>query len=403
MEGRQVFFVCKTFNVRTATVCRMIEELEVGGKKVVLVGTAHVSEESVQDVKEAVDKYRPDTVCVELDKERLRSLREEDAWQDRDVAKAIEEGNGYLLLFQFLLSVYQRRLGEEIGLEPGEEMLEAVEVAEENDIPVELVDRNLNETFRRAMDSLSFFEKMKLAHSLLEGFFLPQEEIDIEDLKDRDVLHEVITEFAGRFPELKKVFIDERDVFMAEKIRDADGDTVVAVVGAGHLEGIKNALQSRATDETEQLEGRSFDWFTAVRYGMPLLIVGVFVYGFFNVGKAAAQDMFIYWFALNSVAAAIGAVVSFAHPLTVIASFFAAPFTSVNPAVPAGLVAMYVENTVRKPRVKDMQELGAIAGFGEMWKNRATRLLLVFFFVNLGSSIATFTASAYLVKLAGLV
>ncbi|MDY6777507.1 MAG: TraB/GumN family protein, partial [Candidatus Nanohaloarchaea archaeon] len=383
----------------------MIEQVTVNGKQVVLVGTAHVSDQSVTEVEEAIEEFAPDRICVELDASRLQSLRDQEAWKGKDITDAIAEGDGYMLLFNIVLSIYQRRLGEEYNIEPGAEMLEAIQRAEEGSIPFSLIDRDINITLKRALNRLSVLEKARLVSSVVEGFF-ESEEIDVEELKEQDILHEVITEFAGRFPSLKEVLIDERDSYMAQRIMEAEGETIVAVVGAGHIDGIRAHLQEQreerfSIDDLEAVDqGRN--WFTVIRYAFPALIIGVFFYGLFNLGTSVAREMLFYWFALNGSFAAVGAFLAFAHPVTVAVSFIAAPFTSVNPAVPAGLVAAYAENMFRPPRVEDMESLGEIARFGDLWHNRATKLLLVFMLVNLGSAIATFLGAGVLLKLSGL-
>ncbi|MDY6788451.1 MAG: TraB/GumN family protein [Candidatus Nanohaloarchaea archaeon] len=382
----------------------MREEVELDGRKIVLVGTAHVSQESVKEVEEAIEKYQPGKVAVELDEKRLKALRNPDAWENMDVFHAISEGQGYRLLFKFLLSIYQRKLGKELDITPGREMLEAVEAAEEREIDTALIDRDINITLKRAMDGLSVREKAFIAVSILEGFFY-DEEIDVEELKDRDILHEVISEFAGRFPSLKKALIDERDSYMAERIMEAEEETVLAVVGAGHVEGIKRTLeQSEKTPGPDKPveNNRKFSILKTVKYGLPIAILALFLYSALYIGPGAAGTMFKYWFIMNGSMAALGALISLAHPLTILVSFIAAPFTSVNPALPAGLVAAYTENYVRSPRVEDLEGLGRIDTYTALWRNRATKILLIFFLVNLGSSIATFLGTGVLVWLAGI-
>jgi len=382
----------------------MRNEIDVGGTTVVLLGTAHVSERSVAEVKDTIAEIDPDRVCVELDEGRLAALRDEEIWQDRDVARVIADGDGYMLLFNVLLSIYQRRIGADMDVRPGAEMLAAVDAAEAAGKEVELIDRDINVTLKRAMNGLSLIEKFRIMNTAIEGFFV-EEDIGVEELNDEDMLHQVVTEFAGRFPHLKEVLIDERDTYMAERIRKIDADTVLAVVGAGHLEGITAQLQEQAPQEQEDLMATDpgFGWFRVATYLLPAAIVGMFAYGALNLGGAVAQDMFVYWFGLNAATAGIGAVLAGAGLLTVLVAAVGAPFTSINPAMPAGLVAAYAQNRTDPPRVEDMEGLGEIASYREMWSNRATKLLLVFFLVNLGSAVSTFVGAGVLARLAGLV
>ncbi len=382
----------------------MRNEIKVDGTTVVLLGTAHVSEHSVTEVEDTITEIDPDRVCVELDEGRLAALREEDTWQDRDVASVIADGDGYMLLFNVLLSIYQRQIGADLDIRPGAEMLAAVDAAEAAGKESDLIDRDINVTLKRAMNGLSILEKLRLMNTAIEGFFI-EEDIEVEELKDEDMLHQVVTAFAGRFPHLKEVLIDERDVYMAQRIREIDADTVLAVVGAGHLEGIKARLQEEAEQDTRDLEATDpgFGWFRTAKYIIPAAIVGMFAYGAFNLGSAVATDMLIYWFGLNATTAALGAVAARASLLTVLVAAIGAPFTSINPAMPAGLVAAYAQNRADPPRVEDMEGLGEIATYRAMWSNRATKLLLVFFFVNLGSAVSTFIGAGVLARLAGLV
>ena len=382
----------------------MIVEKQVGDRTFVLVGTAHVSEESLGEVREAVEKYSPDRICVELDQARYDSMVGESDWGNKDFLEALREGNGYLLFFRTLLSIYQKRLGDELDIGPGSEMIEAIELAEDGDVPFELIDRDINTTFSRAKSSMGLLEKMRMLTSFVEGFFAPSEEVDIESLKDGDMLSEVVEEFSGRFPSLKEVFIDERDEFMAERLLDSDGETVVAVVGAGHVEGILDNLERNFEvrgEDTSDKVGMSLT-VSALKYGVPALVIALFAYGFISGGYSTGSRMFGTWFLLNGSFAGLGALFSGSHLLTVLVSFLAAPFTSVNPALPAGLVAVLSENRLRPLRVKDVESMGGITTFAGMWDNRASRLLLIFFFVNLGSALATFLGAGSLASIAGL-
>lgn len=381
----------------------MRNEIEIGDTTVFLLGTAHVSGESITEVEDTIAEIDPDRVCVELDEGRLAALRDEDIWQDRDVASVIADGDGYMLLFNVLLSIYQRRIGDDLDIRPGAEMLAAVDAAEAAGKETELIDRDINVTLKRAMNGLSIIEKLRLINTAVEGFFI-EEDIDVEELKDEDMLHQVVTEFAGRFPHLKEVLIDERDTYMADQIRKIDADTVLAVVGAGHLEGITERLQEGGDDGKDlTATDPGFGWFRAAKYLLPAAIVGMFAYGALNLGSAVAKEMLIYWFGLNAATAGLGAIVAGASFVTVLVAAVGAPFTSINPAMPAGLVAAYAQNRVDPPRVEDMEGLGEIASYREMWSNRATKLLLVFFLVNLGSAVSTFVGAGVIARLAGLV
>ncbi len=381
----------------------MLRKIELEDKTVYLLGTAHVSKKSVEEVKEAILEYKPEKICVELDEKRYRSIKGEEDWTNEDIAKTISDGNGYLLLLKILLSIYQRKIGDDLDINPGSEMIEAINIAEEHNIDFDLIDRDINMTFKRAMEGIGFFEKMMILYSAIEGLFGGKKDLDIEELKEEDMLKQVVEEFSGKFPSIKKAFIDERDVFMSEKIRKTDTETVLAVVGAGHVEGISKSLEERKEMKAVELPDRRFKPYKLLKYGVPALIIFLFAYGFINMGFDTGQRMFYVWFLLNGSLAGLGALISGSHLLTVLVSFLLAPFTSINPALPAGLVAVYSENHFNHPKVKDMEGLAEIRKIRELWNNKATKLLLVFFFVNLGSSIATFVGAGSLVSIIGFI
>ncbi|MCJ7450623.1 MAG: TraB family protein, partial [Candidatus Nanohaloarchaeota archaeon QJJ-9] len=196
----------------------------------------------------------------------------------------------------------------------------------------------------------------------------------------------------------------ERDSYMAEKILEAEGGTILAVVGAGHVEGIKERLEQDNRADIDQLESieSNISVLKIAKYAVPSVVILLFLYGVVVLGLGTAKEMFFQWFIFNASFAAVGALASLAHPFTVLVSFLAAPFTSINPALPAGMVASLTENKVRQPKVGDLEALGEIESYRELWRNQATRLLLIFFLVNLGSSIATFIGAGALANLAGL-
>jgi len=391
------------FGKKFVRIGSMLRKIELEDKTVLLLGTAHVSKKSVEEVREAILVHEPDKVCVELDEKRYRSVKGEGDWTDEDIAKTISDGNGYLLLLKILLSIYQRKIGEEFDINPGSEMVEAIEIAEEHSIDFELIDRDINETFKRAMNGIGFFEKMMVLYTVIEGFFVEKKDIDIEELKEEDMLKKVVEEFSGKFPSIKEAFIDERDVFMAEKISKTEAETVLAVVGAGHVEGISDNLKDGSEMELVKLSERRFKPYKILKYGVPALIIFLFAYGFVQMGFDTGQRMFYVWFLLNGSLAGLGALVSGAHLFTVLISFLLAPFTSINPALPAGLVAVYSENHFNHPKVKDMEGLANIKKIRGLWQNKATKLLLVFFFVNLGSSVATFIGAGSLANIIGFI
>lgn len=371
--------------------------VDLGDRKVTIIGTAHVSKESREQVRNVIEEEQPDRVCVELDESRYRSLTSESGWADMNLVETIREGQGFTLFLTLLLSIYQRRLGLEQDIKPGEELLEAVETAKENSIEFSLVDRDINETFSRALDQLTLWEKIKL----LSSFFVVEEEMDVEDLKQEDMLSTLVRELEEEFPSIKRTFLDERNEYMAEKILEEDFDHAVAVVGAAHVEGLADELRKTEEDFTEDEDvqedtGFSVPWFTVLKYGMPGFILVSLSYAFVFCGAAQGLLLARNAFLINAILPFIGAIIARSSPVTWLVSFVAAPFTSMDPALGAGMVAAYVEGKLNPPTVKEMEDIVEITEYRDLWGNQAGRILLSFVFVTLGSAAATFIAVFYL-------
>ncbi len=376
----------------------MIERVTVDGTEVVLVGTAHVSEQSAREVEAVIDAEDPDVVCVELDEKRYESLTEEEQWKNLQVREALKEGKGSLLLMNIVLSIYQRRIGESLDVKPGSEMLAAVNAAKDRDVPVNLIDRDIQDTIRDAMSSLSLLEKMKLLsyglYGLLDDTEISQEQID--EMTESNIVDNLVTELGDEFPGLKTTFLDKRDTHMAANIRKIEADKVVAVVGAAHVRGITKKLQTPDITTPETVPTRRISVFTMLKYGIPMLILSMFAYIFYTIGPAAARDAFLVWFGLNAVLAGTMAIVARAHPATISVAAVSAPFFSITPPMPTGLVAAYTENRFNPPTVGDLESIGTVKSYREFWSNTALRLILIFFLVNLGSSLGTYIGAGYL-------
>jgi len=357
-----------------------------------LVGTAHISASSVREVQEVLERERPDTVCVELCASRLSALRDPDSWQRMDIFKVIREGKTFLLLANLMMSAFQRKLGAQLGVQPGAEMLEAVRIAEAQGAELVLADRDVRTTLQRTWRKLGFWSRIKILGQLLVGMVSREEieESEIEKLKQEDALAEAMEGLARQSPVVKQVLIDERDQFLAERIRQAPGSQIVAIVGAGHLGGIQQELtRSHDLDALNDLPlpgklGRTLKW------GIPGVIIGLILYGFLTVDADVSLEMVQRWFLINGILSALGSALVLAHPLTILSAFVAAPFTSLTPMIAAGWVAGLVEAFLRKPQVHDFAALrDDILTLGGFWRNKITRILLVVVFANLGSSIGT--------------
>ena len=379
----------------------MVHRLAWEDKEVVLVGTAHVSKESVERVLAVIDEERPDTVAVELCPSRHQAIRQKENWLDTDIVKVIRQRKATLLFMNLLLASFQRRIAKKLDIQPGQEMIAAMDAADEIGAGVHLADRDIRITLTRTWRALSLWGKVKLLFQLL--FSLGEvddiSEEDIERLKQEDILASVLTEVGRSLPELKKILIDERDQYLAEKIRTAPGDKVVAVVGAGHLAGIRRHWgQETDLSSLESLPPRS--WLSSsLKWLVPGLILILFGYGFLHGGMHSGKNMLGWWILANGVLAGVGAVVALAHPLTIVSSVLAAPLTSLNPMIAAGWVSGLVEAFSRKPRVRDFESLSEdILSFKGFWKNKVTRILLVVVFTNVGSMLGTAVAIPLMLK-----
>jgi pheromone shutdown-related protein TraB len=370
-------------------------------KEFVLIGTAHVSKESARLAKAVIEEEKPDTVCVELCQSRYQAIRQKDRWQNTDIVKVIREKKSFLLLSNLLLASFQKRIAKQFDVKPGEEMIAAINTAESVGARIHLADRDIRTTLSRTWRVMGFWSKIRLLFELALSLGQLNEikEEDIEKMKQQDVLETLLSEVGKSLPGLKAILIDERDQYLAEKIRSAPGNKIVAVVGAGHIPGIQKYWNAEIdTWALEQLPAKSRS-VGILKWLIPLVIVGLFIAGFFFGGKKAGTDMIVWWILANGILAGVGAIIALAHPATILSSIIAAPLTSLNPMIAAGWVSGLVEAFSRRPKVKDLESLPedilSVRGF---WRNNVTRILLVVVFTNLGSSLGTFIALPVILK-----
>ncbi|MBN2127337.1 MAG: TraB/GumN family protein [Candidatus Diapherotrites archaeon] len=374
------------------------ESVEFQGKQIILVGTAHVSMESVELVQKTIEEEKPDVVGVELDFSRFNQLKSGKKWREMDITKVISSGQSYLFLINLLLSSLQRELGLKLGVKPGEEMLEAIKIAENQRIPIALLDRDVNITLKRAMNKMTLIEKMKLAGSIFGSFFGLGGEAEItqktiEELKKTDVMNELMKKLSVEMPSIKTVLVDERDLFIANKILNCPGKKIVAVIGAGHLNGVKKYLdEKRSISQLNEVIKKKNYLITALKFLIPLLIIGLFAYTFLSRGFEETINVFLIWFLVNGIFSALGVIIARGHPLSVLTAFLAAPITSLQPMLAAGWFAGIVEAKFNKPKVKDFEDLNKINSIKSFYSNQFTKVLLVVALANIGSSIGTFVA-----------
>ncbi|MCB1801555.1 MAG: TraB/GumN family protein [Gammaproteobacteria bacterium] len=379
-----------------------LTEVVIGDSRITLLGTAHVSRTSAMQVENELDRGVYDAVAIELCPSRFDALTQPDRLAELDLMQVLRQGKAAMVMANLAMAAYQQRLGEQLGIEPGAEMRMAVDQADHHGLPVILIDREIGTTLNRTARSLSWWRRAVLFSGLI-GSLISREEVseeDIEHLKEGDVVETTFAEFAHDRNDLYQPLIAERDRYMAAKLRAAAsehaGKHILAVVGAGHLAGITRHLgdtEAPATVvETLETVPPKARWPRLI----PWLIVGLVLLGFY-VGFTRNPDlgwqMVRDWVLINGGLSALGALLAAAHPLTVVTAFIAAPLTSLNPTIGAGMVTAAAELWLRKPRVGDFSRLRSdTTRLRGWWKNRVSRTLLVFLFSTLGSAIGTYLA-----------
>lgn len=387
---------------------KMVDRIICNGKRITLVGTAHVSRDSAELVKEVIHGEKPDTVCVELCSTRLKSIQDRDSWQNMDIVKVIREKKSMLLLINLMLASFQKRLAEKFDIKPGQEMINAIEAARTEGATLIPADREIQTTLTRVWRSMGFCEKVKLMFQLILSLGSSEDisEEEIEQMKQEDILHTLLADVKKAHPIMEKVLIDERDQYLAAKIRTSPGEHIVAVVGAGHLAGIRRYMGSENSPghdiDISKLEslpepgniGKVMKWL------IPGLIVVLFGAGFFTKGSETGTDMIWLWIGATALFSGLGALAALAHPYTIISAMLAAPITTLHPILAAGWVSGLVEAVSRKPKVRDLEaipiDIMSVKGF---WRNNVTRILLVVVFTNLGATVGVFTAIPLMLRI----
>ncbi len=380
-----------------------VHRVQVSGRTVVLVGTAHVSRESAELVRRVIGEFAPDRICVELDQQRFETLSQQRTWESLDLKAIIRQKRLSALLASLLLASYQKRVAAKLGVVPGLEMLEAIRLADQHRISLSLCDRDVRITMRRAWRSTPFLKKGLLISSVIYSIFDTSEvsEETLRNLRRQDVVSEILRELGQDVPNLKTVLIDERDAYLAKKIAEAEGQRVVAVVGAGHVEGIKRRLLDQEPVDLQELDrippvGAGWKW---AGWSIPALILGSLALIGFQKGADAAWTNAQVWVLANGIPSAAGALMAAAHPLTILSAFLAAPLTSLTPLIGVGYVAAFVQAYVQPPVVREFQTVAEdIGNPRRWWSNRLLRILLAFLFSTIGSIIGTWIGGTAIVS-----
>ena len=377
-----------------------ITRLYVNNKEIILIGTAHVSRQSAEQVKEVIDREQPDSVCIELDEQRYQSIIENNKWKQTDIFKVIKDKKATLLLMNLAISSFQNRMAKQFDIKPGQEMIQGIASANENGAEIVLADRNIQTTFSRIWHNLGWTGKSQLLTSVFFSIFSKDtiSEDELENMKSQDTLNAVLAEFTESFPKLKTPLIDERDQYLAQKIKEAPGEKVVAVLGAAHVPGItKEIYKEQDLAKLSAIRPKSIVP-KILGWAIPVLIVALIAFTFI-ANPSAGFDQAFSWILWTGTMAAVGAAVALGHPLAIIAAFITAPVTALHPILASGWFSGLVQAYIKRPTIADFETLSedvfTIKGF---WRNKVTRVLLVVVLTNLVGSLGTFIGGADVIR-----
>ncbi len=373
-------------------------------REIVLLGTAHISQESINLVRETIAEEKPNSVCVELDEGRLKALEDGNRWKNLDVKDVLKKKQMSSLIVNLILASYQKRMGSSTGVEPGSELKAAVEETRACNANLVLADRDVKTTLRRAWRSTPFFRKFKLFASLLGSVFETEKvsEEELSKMREQDTLSVMMDDFGKAFPEIKQILISERDQFLAGRILKAQGDKVLAVVGAGHLQGIKSIIEGNKEIPPEEELCKippPSKLGTIIGWGIPAAIIFAFIFIGIKSEPSVAIDNIIFWILITGIPAATGTILALAHPLAIVAALFLAPITTLHPLIGVGMFTGFIQAYFCPPRVFEMETAAEdLWKPSRWWKNRFTRVFLAFIFPGLLTTIGSLIGISKIVK-----
>lgn len=377
-----------------------VTKLNYEGKEIFLVATAHVSKESVQLVKEVIDREQPDSICIELDEARYENIKNPKAWENTDIIQVIKSKKVGFLLANLALSSYQKNIAKKLNTIVGQEMLQGIDSAKEIGSELVLADRDIQTTFLRIWRKSSIWNKCKLIVSLF--FSLDDDnEVTTDDLKElmeKDKLDSALTQIKEQFPQIGEILISERDQHLAYKIKNAPGKKIVAVLGAAHVSGVKDEIfQTQNMNEITKVPPAS-SVAKIINWTICISLVGLILYGFTTSLQTGFQQIST-WVLWTGSLAAIFTALALGHPLSILTAFISAPLTTLHPLLACGWFVGLAEATLRKPTVRDVSNVSDdIFSFKGFFQNRFLRTLLIVMMANVGSSIGTITAGMDIVK-----
>lgn len=361
-----------------------IYRIKKDDREFVLIGTAHISQVSKDLVRATIEAEAPDTVCVELDEGRLKSIKEPDLWKKTDLKQVIKNKQLGTLIANLVLGSYQKRMGAQTGVKPGSELKEAVDCAEGRGTELVLADRDIKITLRRTWACTPWYRKLSLLGGLFASIFDKTEvsEEDLAKIKEQDALSAMMQGFGKSFPEVKQVLIDERDQFLASKIKNAPGKKIVAVVGAGHMNGIAKIIEEDRelpSEESISVIPKSAPIWKIIGWAIPVAIIASIIAVGVHAGFEKAGELSLQWAMLTGGGAMLGTVIAGGHPVTILVALVAAPFTGLTPLIGVGFFTALTQVYMRPPRVSEMETLADdIWQVRRWWKNRVTRVILCF-------------------------
>lgn len=367
-----------------------VERLDYEGKQLLVIGTAHVSQRSVEQVTELIETERPDVVCVELDELRHKAITGDSGWRKLDVFQVIRQQKVLFLMANIALSTFQKRIGERFGVKPGAEMLAAIRAAERIGAKVVLADRDVQATLRRTWHNLGFWSRIQLGNVLVRAPFEAVEisEEYIEALKDRDTIGEQLDAFAGIFPEIRLPLIDERDLYLMSSSREADGKKIVVVVGAAHVAGMVRNLNTVVDRAALSKIPAPTIWAQLWSWALPTVIVVGFAVGLWRSAGAGFQSLALGFALPGMIMTALLTLVAGGHPLSALIGFLGAPIAAIHPAITAGMFSGLTEAWLRRPTVEDCEAVPeAVQSVRGIYGNRFTRAMLVVILSSVGAGL----------------
>lgn len=377
-----------------------VETIYYKDKEIILVGTSHVSAESVALVKKIIDGEHPDTICVELDASRYDIIQNPQKWANTNVTEIIKRKKVGYLFVNLVLSSYQKNVGKKLNTTPGQEMMQGIKSAKEHGCNLVLADRDVQTTFMRIWRNLSVWNKCKLFVGLLFDFQDDESvnENDIADLMQKDNLEAAMSSISKDFPQITQILIHERDQHLAYKIKNSSGQKIVAVLGAAHIVGVKREIFKHQTLENIISVPKKSSLFKISAWSIPAVIVLLLLYGFVINFQTGVQQLTL-WVLWNGIISALFTAIMMGHPLTIFTAFISAPITSLNPFIACGWFAGLVEATIRKPTVRDIDNVSDdIFHIKSFIKNRFLKALAIVIFANVGSTIGTIVAGTDIIK-----